>query len=65
MATSGKRYTEERILAILKEAEAAPTVAEVLRRDGVTAHTYHRWKSKFSGMGVSEACRLLTTAVRS
>ena len=58
MAGTGKRYTEEQILAILKEAEAAPTVAEVLRRHGVTAHTYYRWKSKFSGMDVNEARRL-------
>jgi putative transposase len=58
MAGTGKRYTEEQIIGILKEAEAAPTVAEVLRRHGVTAHTYYRWKSKFSGMDVSEARRL-------
>jgi len=58
MANTGKRYTEEQIIAILKEAEAAPTVGEVLRRHGVTAHTYYRWKSKFSGMDVSEARRL-------
>ena len=58
MAGTGKRYTEEQIITILKEAEAAPTVAEVLRRHGVTAHTYYRWKSKFSGMDVSEARRL-------
>ena len=58
MAGRGKRYTEEQIIAILKEADAAPTVAEVLRRHGVAAHTYYRWKSKFSGMDVSEARRL-------
>ena len=58
MAGTGKRYTEEQIIGILKEAENAPTVAEVLRRHGVTAHTYYRWKSKFAGMDVNEARRL-------
>jgi putative transposase len=33
-------------------------VAEVIRRHGVTPHTYYRWKSKFAGMDVSEARRL-------
>lgn len=58
MAGSKKRYTEEQIIAILKEAENAKTLGEVLRRHGVTAHSYYRWKSKFAGMDVSEARRL-------
>jgi putative transposase len=33
-------------------------VAEVIRRYGVTPHTYYRWKAKFAGMDVSEARRL-------
>jgi hypothetical protein len=35
MANTGRRYTEEQIVAILKEAEAAPSAAEVIRRHGV------------------------------
>ena len=58
MAGTGKRYTEEQIIAILKEAEGAPTVAEVIRRHGVTPHTYYRWKSKYGGMELSDAKRL-------
>lgn len=30
----------------------------MLRRHGVTAKTYYRWKSKFDGMDVSDARRL-------
>ena len=41
MAGTGKRNTEEQIIAILREAEAAPTVAEVLRRHGVTQILRH------------------------
>jgi putative transposase len=58
MANTGRRYTEEQIIAILKEAEAAPSAAEVIRRHGVTAHTFYRWKAKFAGMEVSDARRL-------
>jgi len=58
MANTGRRYTHEQIIAILKEAEAAPSAAEVIRRHGITAHTYYRWKAKFAGMELSEARRL-------
>ena len=58
MAGTGKRYTEEQIIAILKEAAAAKNIGDVVRRHGISAHTYYRWKSKFAGMDVSDARRL-------
>jgi putative transposase len=58
MASTGRRYTEEQIIAILKEAEVAKSAAEVIRRHGVTPHTFYRWKAKFAGMEVSDARRL-------
>lgn len=58
MANTGRRYTEEQIIAILREAEAAKSAAEVIRRHGVTAHTFYRWKAKFAGMEVADARRL-------
>jgi putative transposase len=58
MSNRGRRYSEEQIIAILKEADAAPTVGEVIRRHGVAPKTYYRWKSKFAGMEVSDAKRL-------
>ena len=59
MASRGKRYTEEQIIAILKEADAeGAQVGEVLRRQGISAKTYYRWKAKYGGMEVSEARRL-------
>jgi hypothetical protein len=36
MANTGRRYTHEQIIAILKEAEAAPSAAEVIRRARLT-----------------------------
>ena len=58
MASTGRRYTEEQIIAILKEAEAAKSAAEVIRRHGVTPHTFYRWKAKYAGLEISEARRL-------
>ena len=53
-----KRFTEEQIIGILKEAEASGNVREVCRRQNVTETTFYRWRSKFGGMDVSEARRL-------
>lgn len=59
MGTRGKRYTEEQIIAILKEAAAGNAkVGEVLRRHGVAPKTYYSWKAKYAGLEVSEARRL-------
>ncbi len=37
------------MIAILKEAEAGPTVGEVIRRHGIAAKTYYRWMAKYAG----------------
>lgn len=55
----GKRYTEEEILRILKEAQEGK-VEEVLRKFGVSAGSYYKWKTKYSGMDLSEMRRLRT-----
>ena len=53
-----KRYTEEKIISILKEHEAGASVLDLSRRHGVAENTIYRWKSKFGGMEVSDAKRL-------
>jgi len=53
-----KRYSEEKIISILKEHEAGASVPEIARRHGLAENTIYRWKSKFVGMEVSEARRL-------
>ena len=53
-----KRYSEEKIISILKEHEAGASAPELARRHGVAENTVYRWKSKYGGMEVSEAKRL-------
>jgi putative transposase len=50
----GKRYSEEQIFRILKEVETGAKVADVCRRYGVAENTYFRWKSKYSGLELSD-----------
>lgn len=52
------RFSEEQIIAILKEQEAGMATAEVCRRHGISTATFYNWKSKFGGLEVSEAKRL-------
>ena len=53
-----KRFTEEQIIGVLKEAEAGMKVAELCRKHGISDATYYNWKAKFGGMKVSDAQRL-------
>ncbi len=52
------RFTEEQIIAILKEQEAGMPTVEVCRRHGVSSATFYKWKAKFGGLEVSDARRL-------
>lgn len=52
------RFSEEQIIGVLKEAEAGRKVVELCRAHGISEQTYHRWKTKYGGLGVSDARRL-------
>lgn len=52
------RYTEEQIIAVLKEAEAGIPPKDLCRKHGISEQTFYRWKSKYGGMEISEARRL-------
>lgn len=54
----GKRFTEEQIIAVLKEAEAGAKVMDVCRKYGISDATYYNWKTKYYGMEVNELRRL-------
>ncbi len=53
-----RQYTEEQIIAVLKEAEAGATVADLCSKYGMSGATYYNWKAKYAGMTVSDLKRL-------
>ena len=53
-----KRFTEEQIIAVLKEAEAGAKVLDLCRKHGISDATFYNWKAKYAGMTVAELRRL-------
>jgi putative transposase len=54
----GSRFSEEQIIAILREHDAGAKTEEVCRRHGISSATFYKWKSKYGGLEVSDARRL-------
>lgn len=52
------RFTEEQIIAIMREQEQGMATVDVCRRHGISSATFFKWKAKFGGMDVSDARRL-------
>jgi len=52
------RFTETKIVSILKEGEASIPVPELCRTHGISRATYYNWKAKYGGMGTSDLKRL-------
>ena len=53
-----KRYTEEQIIAVLREGEAGAKITDLCRKYGISDATYYNWKAKYAGLTVSELKRL-------
>jgi len=53
----GKRYSEEQIIRMLKEAEST-SIGEASRKYGVSEWSLYRWRKKFGDMDISDAKRL-------
>ncbi len=53
-----RRFTEEQIIGILKQAEAGMKIVEVCRQNGISDATFYKWREKYGNMTVSEARRL-------
>ena len=52
------RYTEEKIIKILREVDAGKRVVDACREYGISDATFYNWRSKYGGMDVSDAKRL-------
>ena len=53
-----KQYTEEQIIAVLKEGEAGAKIVDLCRKYGMSDATYYNWKKKYAGMTVSDLRKL-------
>jgi len=52
------RFTEEQIVALLKEADAGVAARDLCRKHGITEQTFYRWRKKYGGLEIGEAKRL-------
>ena len=52
------RFTEDQIIAVLREGEAGAKTGELARKHGVSEATLYNGKAKYGGLEVSEAKRL-------
>ena len=54
-----KRFTDEQIIGILREAEAGVSSIKALcKKHNITEQTFFRWRNKFGGLEVPDARRL-------
>ena len=52
------RFTEEQIIAVLREHAAGAKTADLVRQHGISEATLYKWRAKYGGLEVSEAKRL-------
>lgn len=52
------RFTEEQMISVLKRYESGEKAVDLSREVGITLPTFYNWKSKYSGMEVSDAKKL-------
>jgi len=48
------RFSDEQVAHALRQAEAGTSVAEIVRKLGVSEATFYAWKKKFGAMGTPE-----------
>jgi len=47
-------FTEEEIAFALRHSVFGTSVAEIIRKLGISEHTFYRWKKRFAGLGIAE-----------
>jgi putative transposase len=52
------KFSESKIVTLLKEAEAGRKVSDICREHGVSSATFYQWRSKYGGMEASDIKKL-------
>jgi len=52
------QFTENQIIAMLKQHEQGVKVQEIARLNGISEKTIYRWKAKYGGMDAQELKRI-------
>ena len=52
------RYSDSRILAIIKQAESGVPISELFREHGVSYASFYKWRAKYGGMNASLMSRM-------
>ena len=52
------RFSDNQIIAILKQTESGSPVPELCREHGISSANFYKWRSKFGGMDASLMTRL-------
>jgi putative transposase len=52
------KFSESKIVSLLKEAEAGRKVSDICREHGVSSATFYQWRSKYGGMEASDIKKL-------
>lgn len=52
------RFSEARIIGILRRVEKGQPLADVCREEGISDATYYRWKAQYGGLEVNQLRRL-------
>lgn len=58
-----RKYTEEQIVRILKQADAGVSLTELKRQHGFSDASFYNWKQKFGGLEVSDVKKLRSLSV--
>jgi putative transposase len=53
-----KRFTEEQIVGILKEAQTGIKTEDLCRKCNISTNTFYNWRQKYGGLEISEVRRL-------
>ena len=55
-----RRFTDEQIIAMLREYDAGAKTSDPCRKHGMSEATFYKYKAKYGGMTVSDARKLKT-----